>query len=794
MEQKPTFAAKRQNWAYLIFLCAAGFFVVARKTSLSLCAMAYPLLGTLAMPGYVLLLGWKSREWYRGRKQTICAGLGLMALGYLQKVMVYWAQLLLDKHPDFYPFSTGGVAWVLLVSGIYLLLAGLWQNRGWSSRKLLAAAVAVGLVGGLIKPFDSFLCLGQLCAYLPFFALGRTLEEERVLCWAEEKKRRLPALVVLAAAVLGCALLYRKLKVLWPIVDGDSWYGACKTFSGKLLPLGMVFRLGWYVAALLLLWALFCLVPNKKFPLVTDQGERALSGYFWFMPLAYLTFGPLLSGITMKNLIISGCLSLGLLLLAPCRRGERLVRRVVNAPWMALSDREQPECIAGGSFYRRHKWGIDMTLLFTLAFVVAAVAYVYPFDSNGKSLIWKTDGMGQQYPMMFYCKEYLLSGLRSLLETGKLSFPQWDFTLGFGMSPLDALRREPFMLLSLLGNEETMEYIAGFSTVLRLYVCGLVFLWFCATLGKRDKLPVLMGSLVYVFSGFAIFASPRQPYFTTVLMTYLVLMLIGAERFLQKRKYGVFVLAVFLQLFNGYYTAYINGLILAIYLLVRLGCRYGKDICRIVREILRLIGLYAWGAAMAMMTLLPSIVGLMGSSRSPVGQQIELFYSNAHYRKMFTGLSLEFGGSGYWTFLSLAAIGWIACILLFLRRQERLRPLKTGLAVVTVLVCVPVFGLIANGFAYVCNRWAFCIPLLVALILVEMAPEFLNLSLRDKGVILTIVLVYSAVVVTRPEGIDTVKTIGLVLLGLTALVVLLMDQFLRSRRLRMGILAVIAVL
>lgn len=794
MELKQTFAAKRQNWAYLIFLCAAGFFVVSRKTSLVPCAMAYPLLGTLAMPGYVLLLGRKSREWYASRKRTLCAGLGMIALGYLQKVLVYWAQVLLNRDPAFYPFSTGGAAWLFLVTGCCLLLAGLWRDRGWSRCRLLGAALGVGLLGGLIKPFDSFLCLGQLCAYLPFFVVGRQLEEEQIEDWAGRKKLRFPALAVLAAAVLGCAVLYRKLKVLWPIVDGEGWYGACKPFSGGLLPLGMVFRLGWYAAALLLLWALFCLMPDKKLPLVTDQGKRTLSGYFWFMPLAYLTIGPLLAGFTLKRLLLAGGLSLGLLLLAPCRKGEELVLRVIDAPWLALTGRRQPERLSGSSFYQRHKWAIDMTLLFTAAFAVAAVAFLYPFDGNGKSLIWNTDGMEQQYPMMFYCKEYLLGGLRSLLETGKLSFPQWDFSLGFGMSPMDALRREPFMLLSLLGNEETMEYIAGFTTLLRLYVCGLTFLWFCVTLGKRDKLPVLMGAMVYVFSGYTLFAAPRQPYFVTVLMTYLLLTLIGTERFLQKRKYGMFVFAVFLQVVGDYYFAYINGLILAVYLLIRLGCRYGKDIRRIVGQILKLIGLYAWGAAMAMVTLLPGIASLASSARSQGDQDFSLFYSNHHYKELFTGLNLEFGGAGDWTFVSLAAIGWLACVLLFLRRNKERKPLKIGLIACFVFLCFPIFGLIANGFAYVCNRWCFAVPLLVGLILVEMAPDFLELSGRDKAVLLTATLLYSAVVITRPEVLSTVRTMGLVVLCMTALVILVQDQIFRSKRLRMGILAVVTVL
>lgn len=784
---------KGRNWAYLIFLCTVGFFVVSRKTSLSLFAMAYPFLGTIAWPGCVFLLGWSSRRWRKDWRQTVCAGLGMIALGYLEKVLVYWAQVLLGMAPVFYPFSTSGVAWVFLVAGTYLVIAGLCHDKHWSCRKLLLVTLAVGLVGGLVRPFDAFLCLGQLCAYAPFFALGRCLSEERLQAWGADRRLKLPALLLLLAAAAGCVLLRRQLTVLWPMVDGDSWYGACGGLA-QLLPLGMLVRLGWYALGAGLLLALYCLTPSVRIPLLTEQGGRFTAGYFWFMPLAYLTSAPLRAELSLTNLALSGGLTVLLLLAAPSRWGDRFVRQVICWPGLALAGRAEPERLEGTSFYRRHKWAIDMTALFTLAFVAVMVAYTYPFFSNGKSLIWVTDGMGQQYPMLFYFKDYLLGGLRSLLETGKLSFPQWDFTLGFGMSPMDAVRREPFMLLALLGNEETMETVANVMVILRHYVCGLAFLWLCAALGKRDKLPVLMGTLVYVFSGYAILISVRQPYFATVLMTYLPLMLIGAERYIQERKYGLFVFAVFLQVVGDYYFAYINGLILAVYLLIRLGCRYGKDIRRIVGTILRLIGFYAWGALMSMATLLPGLLSLFSSARSQGDQNFDLFYTNGHYRKLFTGLNLEFGGSGFWTFVSLAAIGWLACILLFLRRRKELLPLKIGFVSVSVFICFPVFGLIANGFAYVCNRWAFAIPLVVGLILVEMAPDFLVLSKRDKGILLAAVLLYSAIAVTRPEMIGQVKTIGLLILCMTALVLLLQEQFLRSRQLRMGVMAVITVL
>lgn len=801
MERKRELTDQRHNWAFLVFLCAAAFFVVGRRTSLGLFRGAYPFLETIAQPGMILLLGWKSREWFSSRKETVCGGVGLIVLGYLQKVLVYWAQVALDQNPVFYPFNTSGVAWVFLAGGAYVLSAPLWDRPERSDRSLLLGAVALGLAGGLCKFLDSSLCLAQICTFAPFFVLGRRMTDGQLGRWTGRGSLRAAALFLLAGGTGACLVLRNLLKPFWPMLDGDSWYGACEPIEQGLLPLvGIALRLIWYLGAAALLWALFCICPNRRLPGLTVGGERALGGCFWFRSLAYLTLAPVLASATGPHIVLSGVATAVLLLAGLSWQGWQLVEAVIRTPWRLLQDKEEPPVrpIGYPTFYERHRWGVDMTLLFTLAFAVAAVAYVYPFDSNGKALVWQTDGLSQQYPMMFYFKEYVLGVIQALLTGEGSALPQWDFALGMGMSPLDVVRREPFMLLSLLGNEETMELIASITVLLRRYVCGLVFLWLCYTLGKREKLPALMGAFAYLFSGFFIFASARQPYFVTVLMTYLPLTLIGAERYIRQRKRGVFVLAVFLQIFNGYYTAYINGVILAVYLLVRLGCKNGRDIRATVAEILRLIGLYLWGLGMGMCTFLPGVLSLFGSSRSAVRQTLNLFYNKSYYEGIFSGLNLEFGGTGYWTYISMAAIAWLAVLLLFLRRdpaRERERqPLRVAVITAAVLLSFPIFGQIFNGFAYVSNRWSFAVCLAVALVLVEMAPAMLDLTAREKGVLLCAVLIYSGVNLTRSEVSDRLRLMGVAVLCMTLLVVLMMDQYLRSRRLRMSILATVTVL
>ncbi|MCC8128582.1 MAG: YfhO family protein [Clostridiales bacterium] len=714
----------------------------------------------------------------------------MILLGYAQKVLLFWCETLAGREPGFYPFSTTGAPWLFLVGGVCLILAGAVPQKDWMKKWLLPLTVVIGLAAGLIKPITNFLCLARLAVYLPFFVLGRGMEDEKLARWCRAKSSKLPSLLLVGGWAVVCVLLRGYWKNLRALIDGNTWYDGVAGLPASWV--GILARLAFYVLAAGLICAVWTLTPDWKVPLFSDQGKRWKSGYFWFSPLIYVLVMPMSGGVTLKGVALTGALCVLAGLAAPSRLANRLPSLCLNVADRLDREERPPRALGQKRFWQRHRWGLKMTALFTVLFLVVAVAYVYPFISNGKSLIWSTDGLDQQFPGMLYFKEYVMSGINSLLETGVLRFPQWDFTLGFGMSPLDVIRREPFMLLSLLGNEETMELIADITVILRLYVCGLVFIWFCATLGKREKLPILAGALAYVCSGYAIFVAARQPFFTTVLMTYGVLTLIGAERFIRQRKCGVFVLAVFLQCFSGYYSAYVNGVILAIYLLIRLFCLHGKKVGKVISEIVKLIGLYAWGAAMAACALLPGILGFADSARSGEGTEFSIFYSNSYYSGLLDGLNLEFSFIGSWTHISMAALAWLACILLFRRKRKELRPLKAGLIVCCVGICLPIFGLATNGFSYVSNRWGYAFCLLVAYILVEMLPELATLTRRDRLVLTGSTVAYCAVCATQSDATKLVA-LGLVTMAVTMLVLILLDESGLKRGQRIGVLTLVTV-
>ncbi len=778
---------RQHNLGWLLYLVSAFFWLMNRYRTKRLAMVGYAFASVIVFPGLLFLVGRESRG--KSRRELVASGVGMVLLGFAQKVLLFWCETIAGREPAFPPPSPPGAPWRSRAGGGCPSPAGAVPQKEWMKKWLLPLTVAIGLAVGLVKPVTNFLCLSRLAVYLPFFVLGRSMETEKLARWCRSKWSKLPSLLLVGGWAAVCLLFRNSWTDLRALIDGNTWYEGVTGLPGAWA--GVLARLAFYVLAAGLICAVWTLTPDRKVPLFTEQGKRWKSGYFWFSPLVYVLTLPMGNQVTLGGAAVVGALCVLAGLAAPSRAANRLPDTCLNIA--SRLDEERPANALGQRRFRqRHRWGLEMTALFTLLFLVVAVAYVYPFISNGKSLIWSTDGLGQQYPGMLYFKEYIMSGINSLLETGVLRFPQWDFTLGFGMSPLDVIRREPFMLLSLLGNEETMELIADITVILRLYVCGLVFIWFCATLGKREKLPILAGALAYVCSGYAIFAAVRQPFFTTVLMTYGVLTLIGAERFIRQRKYGVFVLAVFLQCLSGYYSAYVNGVILAIYLLIRLLCLHGKKVRKVISEIVKLVGFYAWGAAIAACALLPGILSFSGSARSGEGIEYSEFYSNSYYSGLLDGLNLEFSYVGAWTHVSMAALAWLACILLFRRKRKELRPLKVGLVVCFVGVCLPAFGLAANGFSYVCNRWGYAFCLLVAYILVEMLPDLTALTRRDRLVLTAGTVAYCAVCVTQEDATKLVA-LGLATMAVTMLVLILLDESGLKRGQRMGVLTLAVV-
>ena len=71
--------------------------------------------------------------------------------------------------------------------------------------------------------------------------------------------------------------------------------------------------------------------------------------------------------------------------------------------------------------------------------------------------------------------------------------------------------------------------------ILRMYLAGIAFSYFCFKTGRTSHYAVIAGSLTYVFCYWVVINAVTHPYFLNP-MIYMPLLLTGIEKLLKKRK------------------------------------------------------------------------------------------------------------------------------------------------------------------------------------------------------------------------------------------------------------------
>ena len=92
-------------------------------------------------------------------------------------------------------------------------------------------------------------------------------------------------------------------------------------------------------------------------------------------------------------------------------------------------------------------------LIYSIAFLICAALCYFWFIINKKTLIINSDGWRQHFAAFVYFGNYGREVIKTLIETHKLVFPQWDFSIGLGSDILTTLHfyviGDPLDLLSI---------------------------------------------------------------------------------------------------------------------------------------------------------------------------------------------------------------------------------------------------------------------------------------------------------------------------------------------------------
>lgn len=411
---------------------------------------------------------------------------------------------------------------------------------------------------------------------------------------------------------------------------------------------------------------------------------------------------------------------------------------------------------------------------YTVLFVIVACFIFVPYVESHKTLIWSVDGLGQYVPKIYRFMSYVPSILSDLLH-GNLDFAQYDFTSGLGATV--AISYDPIYWLYLFFKPSQIEAVYSLTIVLRFYLAGAsisaLLLYF-----KKSPYVIYTASMVYTFSGYALYAGTRHGQFLTPLILLPVLVA-AMERLITGRKWYLLTILTGLSLLCSYYFLYMNTIALGIYFVARILCtkKYRNFKTFFTRGLI-IVGSYILGVSIGIISIFTSFGSYMGSSRSG-GSKLSsiltttpLFYRPEWIADSFISFISDSFTPGLWLKLGFAPLALLAIVLLFTRKNKK--ELKPIFILFTLFCFFPIFGFIFSGFSSVNNRWCYIYALVVAFVLAENMDHMTKLTAKEIRIMLGIIALYAGIIFfsTKYRTDKVFGVFGLLMLTMVVILVL----------------------
>lgn len=240
---------------------------------------------------------------------------------------------------------------------------------------------------------------------------------------------------------------------------------------------------------------------------------------------------------------------------------------------------------------------------------LAALAYRH-FLLFDRTLLFTdvgADAVNGFYPMWVHLADTLRAG----------HLPGWSFRVGLGQNVFPDAFGSPFDLLLVLLGRDRLPWAVAWVEVLKIVLAGTLFFLLLRQL--RLALPAAAGGAVlYAFSGFMVLGGTW--YLFSTQGVYLALALLGFERYHQRGRWGVLVLAFFLIAAGRPLNLLNHGLMLAVWGALRVADGhpgpFREAFKAYVGLMARVAGLATVGTALAGVFLLPLVDQMAHSQRA----------------------------------------------------------------------------------------------------------------------------------------------------------------------------------
>ena len=245
---------------------------------------------------------------------------------------------------------------------------------------------------------------------------------------------------------------------------------------------------------------------------------------------------------------------------------------------VAKQSNQQKKKLIHNKFFRDV---IKYTILYS--FIISFILYI--FLKYRKGFIWQSDGLNQHFVTLNYFSDLL----KNFIATGDFSTFIWNIGNGIDMFGNLAyyIFGDPVSYFCIFIPKDNLHIFYYAIVLIRIYFIGISFLCFCKY--KKINKGNVIGSLMYTFCIYVLYAGVRHPYFMNALILFPLLM-IGIEKIILEDKKVFYTIIIAITCISNFYFAYSLFLIIAIYGVILTIYNYKKEgIKFIVKKLLKVL-------------------------------------------------------------------------------------------------------------------------------------------------------------------------------------------------------------
>ncbi|MCX6251513.1 MAG: YfhO family protein, partial [Bacteroidetes bacterium] len=213
-----------------------------------------------------------------------------------------------------------------------------------------------------------------------------------------------------------------------------------------------------------------------------------------------------------------------------------------------------------------------------------------------------SDSMDIGYPAMVHVSNYIHTE----------GFPLWSFAEGMGQNIMSGSLSDPFCWIVYLSGSNNIAAAIIWMEVSKIFVTAFFFSRFLRQ-WKFSAIPVIIGTILYSFSGFIIIGNAWWGFSTEA--CFLAFLLLGFEKLYNNNEWYLFPLAIAFIAMHSPFELYTSGTFLVIYLLFRHFSSDDHSFRKLIRISIKMAGLGVLGLGIGSMLFISNCLKMIESPR-----------------------------------------------------------------------------------------------------------------------------------------------------------------------------------